>query len=85
MSQKVAFLSFNPLTHWSGPENIAEIRIDGESSWVLLDSGLTINVVTSEFVKVCSLDIGPLSDLADGTMGINVFGGVLSWPWAMMR
>ena len=51
MSQKVPFLNPNPLTQWSGPKNIAKVRIDGKSSWALLDSGLTINVVTQEFVK----------------------------------
>ena len=79
-SQKVPFLNPNPLTQWSGPENIAQVRIDGESSWALLESGLTINVVTTEFIKICCLDVGPLSDLADGTPGINGFGGVFSQP-----
>ena len=55
------------------------VRIDGESSWALLDSGSTINVVTPEFIEVCSLDVAPLSDLADGTLGIYGFGGVFSW------
>ena len=40
-----------------------------------MDSGSTINVVTPDFVEVHSL-----SDLADGTLGINDFGGVFSWP-----
>ena len=31
------------------------------------------------FVEVCSLDVGPLSSLSDGTLGINGFGGVFSW------
>ena len=44
--------------HWSGPENIAQVKINGEGSWALLDSGSTINVVTLEFVKACSLDVG---------------------------
>ena len=79
-SQKVPCLNPDPLTHWNGAENIAQVRIDGESSWDLLDSGTTINAVPPEFVKVHSLDIGPLSDLADGTLDINGFGGVFSWP-----
>ena len=49
-------------------------------SWALLDSGSTINAVTPEFIEVHSLDVGPLSDLADGTLGINGFGGVFSQP-----
>ena len=80
MSKNVPFLNPNPCTWWSGPENIAQVKIGGENSWALLDSGSTINVVTPEFVEACSLDIGPLSDLAHGTLGINGFGGVFSWP-----
>ena len=47
-----------------------------------MDSGSTINVVTPEFVKAHSLDVGPLSDLVDGTLKINGFGGLFSWPLA---
>ena len=36
--------------------------------------------MTPDFVEVCSLDVGPLSNLSDGTLGINGFGGVFSWP-----
>ena len=69
MSQKVPFLNPHPLTQWSGPENIAQVRIDGESSWALVDSGSTIYGVTPEFVEDYSLGVCPLSDLADGTLG----------------
>ena len=33
-----------------------------------------------EFVGVGSLDVGPLSDLTNGTLGINGFGGVFYQP-----
>ena len=78
MSQKVPFLSPNLLTWWSGPENIAQIRIDAESSWALLDSDSTINAVTPEFVEAYSLDVSPLRNLADSKLGINDFRGVFS-------
>ena len=53
----------------------------------LLDSGSTINAVTPEFVEVLSLDVHPLSDLSESTLGINGFGGVFSWPlgYAIIR
>ena len=78
MSQDVLFMNPNPLNQWGGPKNIVKIQIDGESSWALLDSGSTINVVTSEFIEVPSLDIDPLSNLTNGTLGINGFGWVFS-------
>ena len=36
--------------------------------------------MTTKFVDVCSLDVGPLSDLFDDTLGINTFEGVFVWP-----
>ena len=53
MSQKVPFMNPNPLHQWNKPESIAKVQIDDENSWALLDSGMTINVVTPEFVEVC--------------------------------
>ena len=82
-----SFFNPDPLKHWSGPENIAQVKINDESSWALLDSGSTINTVTLEFIKACSLDVGPLSNLVDGTLKINWFGGLFSQPlgYVIMR
>ena len=79
MSQKVPFLNPDPLKWWNRLESIARFWIDGEDSWALLDSGSTITAVTPEFVDVCFFDVGPLSDLPDGTQGINGFNRVFSW------
>ena len=38
--------------------------------------------MTPEFVKAQSQDLGTLSDLVNGMMGINGFGGLFSWPLA---
>ena len=78
MSQKGPLLNPDPLTQWSGSENIAQAKIIDESSWALLDSGSTINTMTLEFVKAFSLDVGPLSDLVYGALKINGFGGLFS-------
>ena len=77
---KSSLLNPNPLTWRSEPKNIVHVKIDGESSWALLYSGLTINAVTPGFIEAHSLDVGPLSDLANGPLGINGFGGVFSQP-----
>ena len=82
MSQKFPFLKPNPVTWWTGPKYKARVKINGESTWALLDSGSTINAVTPGFVEAHSLDIGSLDDLMDGTLGISGFGGVFSWPLA---
>ena len=36
--------------------------------------------MTPEFIEVCSLDVGPLSNLTDSTLCTNGFGGVFSQP-----
>ena len=35
--------------------------------------------MTPEFIEVHSWDVGPLSDLSDGTLGINGFEGIFPW------
>ena len=75
MSRKAPFLNPDPLTHWNGSENIALVKINDEGSTALLDSGSTL-----EFVKAHSLDVGYLSNLVDGTLKINGFEGLFSWP-----
>ena len=40
--------------------------------------------MTPEFTEAHSLDIGPLSNLVDGNMGINGFGGLFSQPWGLV-
>ena len=82
MSRKTPFLNPDPLTCWSGPENMAWVKIDDEGSWALLDSGSTTYVVTLEFMEACSLHVGPLSNLLDGTLKINGFRGLFSQPLA---
>ena len=78
-SSFLEFLNPDPLNQWIRPESIVWVQIDGENSWALLDSGSTINAMTPGFVDVHSLDVGPLSDFSDGTIGINGFRGVFSW------
>ena len=45
-----------------------------------MNSGSTINAVTPEFVEAWSLDVGPLSNLVDGTLSMNSFGRLFSQP-----
>ena len=77
-SKKAPFLNPDPLMHWSGPESVTWVKINEECSWALFNSGSTINALTPEFVKAHYLDVGPLSDLVDGTLKINGFGGLFS-------
>ena len=46
--------------------------------WAVLDTGSTINAVTTEFIKAHSLDVDPLHDLVDITLKMNGFGWIVS-------
>ena len=62
-------------THWSWPENIAQVRINDESCWALLDNGSMVNAVTPEFVKAHCLDVGLLSNLVNSNLSGYVIIG----------
>ena len=81
--RKSPFLNPDPLMYWSRSENIAQVKINDEGSWALLDSGSTINAVTPEFIKACPFNVGPLSDLVDGTLKKMGSGDCFPNPWAM--
>ena len=53
--QKAPFLNPDPLTDWSGSENIAQVRINDRHCWVLWENGSTINAVPPEFVEASFL------------------------------
>ena len=61
-----------------GLKNIAQVRVDGKSSWALLDNSSIINAVNPEFVKAHSLDVGLLSNLVEGTLSVNGLDRIFS-------
>ena len=44
-------------------ENIAKVKIKGESCVALLDNGVQVNTITPRYVKEHSLPVGPITDL----------------------
>ena len=44
-------------------ENIAKVRINGESCIALLINGAHVNIITLRYVKEHSLPVGPITDL----------------------
>ena len=44
-------------------ENIARVKINGESCMALLDNGMQVNTITLRYVKEHSLPMGPITDL----------------------
>ena len=72
------FLNPNPFLWWYGVENIAKVRINGESCMAFLDNGMQINMIMPSFVEEHSLDVGPLSDLVGTWVTCVGLGNVLS-------
>ena len=44
-------------------ENVAKVKINGESCMALLDNGAQVNTITLRYVKEHSLPVGPITDL----------------------
>ena len=44
-------------------EDVAKVKINGESCMVLLDNGVQVNTITLRYVKEHSLPVGPITDL----------------------
>ena len=72
------FLNPDPFHQWHGIENIARVRINGESCMALLDNGMQINTIMPGFVKSHSFEVGPLSDLVSGCVTCVDLGNALT-------
>ena len=57
--QQTPFLNSDPFQHWHRVENIARVRINGESCMALLDNGMQINTIMPKYTSDHSLQIGP--------------------------
>ena len=44
-------------------ENIARVKINGESCMALVDNGMQVNIITPRYVKEHSLLVGPITNL----------------------
>ena len=44
-------------------ENMAKVKINGESCMALLDNGAQVNTIIPRYIKEHSLPVGPITDL----------------------
>ena len=63
LPSQTTFLNLDPFQHCYGIENVAKIKINGESCMALLDNGAQVNTITPRYVKEHSLHVGPITDL----------------------
>ena len=74
------FLNPDPFQHWYGVKNIAKVKINRESCMALLDNGVQINTITPSYVKIHSLEMGPITNLIDRRVTCVGLGNAYTWP-----
>ena len=88
-SLQTPFLNPDPFQHWYGIENVAKVKINGESCMALLDNGAQVNTITPRYVKEHSLQVGPITDLMGskvtcvglGNAYTRPLGYIVIWVW----
>ena len=74
------FLNPDPFQHWYGIENVAKVKINGESCMALLDNSVQVNTNTLRYVKEHSLQVGPITDLMGSKVACVGLGNAYTTP-----
>ena len=57
------FLNPDPFQQWYGIENVAKVKINGESCMALLDNSAQVNTIMPGYVNEHSLQVGLITNL----------------------
>ena len=74
------FLNPDPFQQWYGIENMAKVKINGESCMALLDNGAQVNTIKPRYVKEHSLQEGPITDLMGSKVACIGLGNAYTRP-----
>ena len=74
------FLNPHPIQHWYRIENVAKVKINGESCMALLDNGAQVNTITLRYVKEHYLQVGPITDLMGSKVTCTGLGNAYTRP-----
>ena len=74
------FLNLDPFQQWYGIENIAKVKINGESCMALLDNGTQVNTIMLRYVSDHSLQVGPITDLMGSKVTCVGLGNTYTRP-----
>ena len=77
-TSQTPFLNPDPFQQWYGIENVAKVKINGESCMALLDNGAQVNTITPRYVKEHSLQEGPITDLMGSKIACIGLGNAYS-------
>ena len=83
-SLQTNFLNLDPFQCWYGIENVAKVRINGESCMALLDNSVQVNSITLRYVKEHSLQVAPITDLMGSKVTCMGLGNAYTRPLGYM-
>ena len=58
-----SLLESGPFQQWYRIENVAKVKINGESCMALLDNGTQVNTIMPRYINEHSLQVGPITNL----------------------
>ena len=61
-------------------ENVAKVKINGESCMALLDNGTQVNTITPRYVNEHSLQVAPMTDLMGSKVTCVGLGNAYTRP-----
>ena len=79
LTLQTPFLNLDPFQWWYGAENIARVKINGESCMALLDNGAQINTIMPRYVSDHSLLGAKVTCVGLGNAYTRPFGYVMIW------
>ena len=74
------FLNPDPFQQWYGIENVAKVKINGESCLALLDNGAQVNTIMPRYVNEHSLQVGPITNLMGSKVTCVGLGNAYTRP-----
>ena len=84
MTLLTPFLNPDPFQQWYGIENVAKVKINGESCMALLDNGAQVNTIMLRYVCEHSLEVGPITDLMGSKVSCVGLGNAYTRPLSYM-
>ena len=83
-TSQTLFLNPDPFQQWYGIENVAKVKINGESCMALLDNSAQVNTIMPRYVNKHSLQVGPITDLMGSKVTCVGLGNAYTRPLGYM-
>ena len=80
MTSQTPFLNPDPFQQWYGIENVAKVKINGESCMALLDNSTQVNTIILRYVHEHSWEVGPIIDLMGSKVTCVGLGNAYTRP-----